>query len=184
MNERQQTPSAANERWKLGLIPVLVGVLVWVIWPAGDDSPRVATAAKKPKPAANPQAEKPRKMSQLPWEKDWPEYELAEILETNPFALPRELHKLTYRPPVVADTVVQVQPVEADSEEERREAAAEQLEARMAVIRKKQVSALFINSAGRSALVGSKVLHEGDLLEEGVRIVKISHDGITVQFED
>jgi hypothetical protein len=170
---------------KLTLIPVLVLILVVVlVWP--DDEPlrgnsnEGTNAAAVSQPVASTKSasrDQPGQISKvLPRPaKVWPEIAIEEILRHDPFALPFPLR----RRPQLADL--------QDDEEKLREKAdkrARELKQLIETLQQKRVSVVFRTEQGAVAVIGSRLVREGGLFEEGLRIVEIRPDGVILEVED
>src|SRR5262249_18411126 len=130
-------------------------------------------AGTAPRRAARPVKAPPAKARSLPVAASAEELEAT--LKFNPFALTTSLRQLfqvdSAAPPLAAPSARQ-------PDEKAREAAPEK---RLSEFRRQKVSAIFRTSTGAAAaLVGSRVLKEGEVLD-GIRIVSISADGVMVE---
>ena len=193
MVESTTAPASTLGRLKLASIPVLVVIMLLVlVWPsAGDGLPpddsetaRHATQQSHRTDAITEgDAAGPSSVSMQRTQKTWPAIGLASILKHDPFALA----------PLLANRTVAVVPQEEPqqnqettdtSHQDEREEQIKRLKERIATLQQKQVSVVFRSESGTAAIIDSKIVHEGDLLEDGVRIVKIRSDGIVVQIQD
>ncbi|MCH7687514.1 MAG: hypothetical protein IH899_12665, partial [Planctomycetes bacterium] len=104
-------------------------------------------------------------------------------LKHDPFALAPLLANRTVAV-VPQDKPQQNQETTDTSHQDEREEQIKRLKERIATLQQKQVSVVFRSESGTAAIIDSKIVHEGDLLEDGVRIVKIRSDGIVVQIQD
>ena len=175
----------------IALIPVLVVVLILVVlWPASEDELQADSASPsqiKTEPlntskSPNNPIEKQSTAAQERPRKVWPEIRLASILKHDPFALAPLMTNYSVK------AEPKVEPADPETTESQiqddRAQRKQRLQERIAVLQAKQVSAVFRNEAGIAAIIDSKIVHEGDLLEDGVRIVKIRPDGIVLEIED
>ena len=193
MVESTTTPPSKLARLKLALIPVLVLILILVfVWPSADDvlpaddsetarqdtQQSHRTDASTESHAAGPSFG-PIERAQ----KTWPTIGLASILKHNPFALPPLL--ANHAVAAIPDNELQrdQQTTETVNQDERQ-ARTNRLKEQMATLRQKQVSVVSRSQSGTAAIIDSKIVHEGDLLEDGVRIVKIRPDGVVLQIQD
>jgi len=69
-------------------------------------------------------------------------------------------------------------------EEQLRLLHEQQLAQRLAVVESQRIDAVFQSAGKVTALIGRRTIQEGDLLEDGVRVVRISPKGMTVSVEE
>ena len=180
-----RTATTATARVKLALIPVLGLVLVYILatspapddaapsstlletpdpQPAGGES--IATAENDPSAAVVPAAE----IVTLPPPKDWPSLSLGEVLENNPFAWPKELAS----PAQITDSKFG-DDVSADAgDDPQRQELLDQLASA-------GVSAFYESNQGAIALVGTRVLRVGDVIEGKLRVLRIDPEQVTYE---
>ena len=187
MVESTTTPPSNLGRLKLALIPVLVVIFILVlVWPStGDNLPAddLETAGQETQQShrtdalTEGDAAGPSSVSMQRTQKTWPVIGLASILKHDPFALA----------PLLASRTVGVVSQEGPQQKidsSQQEELIKRLEERIATLQQKQVSVVFQSESGTVAIIDSKIVHEGDLLEDGVRIVKIRSDGVVLQIQD
>ncbi len=187
-------PPSKRERLKLALIPVLVLILILVfVWPSAEDvlpADDSETASEDTQQSHRTDATTEGNaagLSSVPMErtqKTWPAIGLASILKHDPFALA----------PLLANRTVAVVPQKDPqqnqgttdtSHQNEREKPIQRLKDRIATLQQKQVSVVFRSESGAAAaIIDSKIVHEGELLEDGVRIVKIRPDGVVLRIQD
>jgi hypothetical protein len=182
-------PAKPTPPWKIAMIPLLGLGLLFVLWPSSSEpsadsaaatvTPEASAPAVTASPPVQEKASAPAN-SGLP--KKWPVMELASILQHDPFAQPTALDKVAAGVVPSSSSDPEQPPAEAEPVEspEHQKRVAEWLVA----LKQKQVSAVFVSPRGASALVDSKVVREGDVLEEGIRVVAISAAGIVVRIEE
>jgi hypothetical protein len=174
----------------MALIPVLGLVLLFVLWPSSSEpsTDSAATAVAPEATASSATTSAPVQeaasgpaTSSSNQPKKWPVIELATILQHDPFAQLAALSETA-----VAGTPPS-QPGGEQPSTEAETAASQELQKRLldrlAGLKQKHVSALFVSQRGASALIDSKVVREGDLLEEGIRVVAIGTDGVVLRIE-
>ncbi len=193
MVESTTTPPRELGHLKLALIPVLVLILILaLVWPSADD---VLPANDSETARQNTQkshridattegdAAGPSSVPIERTQKTWPAIGLASILKHDPFALA----------PLLANRTVAVVPQEEPqqnqettdtSHQDEREEQIKRMKERIATLQQKQVSVVFRSESGTAAIIDSKIVHEGDLLEDGVRIVNIRSDGVVLRIQD
>ena len=190
MVESTTTPPSKLGRLKLALIPVLVVILLLVlVWPSAGDKLTAddsETAGQETQQShrtdaiTEGDAAGPSSVSMQRTQKTWPAIGLTSILKHDPFALA----------PLLTNRRVGVVPQEGQQQNQEttdtshQEEQIKRLMERIATLQQKQVSVVFRSESGTAALIDSKIVHEGDLLEDGVRIVKIRSDGIVLQIQD
>jgi hypothetical protein len=177
--------SLRDQRVKWLLVVALAAVLLAVILWGGDAPPAQATAARQGAAAhrSAPASGKTlgntvkktttRKPRSRPNVTIQPEDELEMTLKCNPFAL---------KPALQRQLPGNIEP---DDEQARKELAekarAHAVQQRLSEFRGKKVSVLLRNSdGGAAALIGSKLVREGDIIE-GIRVLSISSDGVVVE---
>ncbi|MGH7129392.1 MAG: hypothetical protein ACREIV_12545, partial [Planctomycetaceae bacterium] len=52
------------------------------------------------------------------------------------------------------------------------------------VVAQRRATAIFESAHGAAALIGDRIVHVGDELEAGVRVIEIRRDGVFVRLED
>lgn len=190
MVESTTTPPNKLGRLKLALIPVLVVILLLVlVWPSAsdglpaDDSETAGQEAQqsdRTDAVTEGDAAGPSSVSMQRTQKTWPVIGLASILKHDPFALE----------PLLANRTLGVLSQEGPQQNQETTVSSYQkehikrLKERIATLQQKQVSVVFQSESGTAAIIDSKIVHEGDLLEDGVRIVEIRSDGIVLQIQD
>ena len=195
MVESTTAPASTLGRLKLASIPVLVVIMLLVlVWPSAgdglppDDSETARHATQQSHrtdaitegDAAGPG---PSSVSMQRTQKTWPAIGLATILKHDPFALPPLLANRTLGA-VSQEGSQQNQGTTDTTHQDEREERIKQLKIRIATLQQKQVRVVFRSESGTAALIDSKIVHEGDLLEDGVRIVEIRSDGVVLQIQD
>ncbi len=181
----------SSQRRKVALIPMLGIVLIGVVfWPANEentssgkngstnsDSEALEAAALGSNAVAT-EAEANRS------KKVWPRIALAEILSFDPFSLP-----LSFSSQPVADK--SASDVDSDRQAATAKTAAapdetddlERLEQLKESLERHTVSVIYYSEQGAVALIDSKLVREGDLLADGVRVLKIGPKGVIVEIE-
>ncbi len=147
---------------------VLVGVLVY-------GQPEAETVESPAAVAAETPVVRPVKTSP-PKKKKWVKVALDKAVETNPFA------ELTIpKAPAAAEP----EPVarEAAAEMEAIAEAAKAREAAMADLRTQKVSVILRHSGKATAMIGGRMVREGDLLN-GFRVISILPTGVVFEAEE
>lgn len=180
--------SDKNAKIKLGVIPVLALVLAYVLFaPSETSDAPVATQQQQfetstsQAPASQSKADDPVvKEIHVPMHEKLPNISLAEMVDHDPFQVLRIL-----RPEVVAQkidgtTVFTSKSVESQARKQER---LEQLKQKL---KSHVVGGIFVAGNKKAAVIDSKVYHEGDLLEEGIRIQRIDrrHVVLVIEGED
>ncbi len=179
-------PKTAGDKIKLGIIPVLAVTLFLVLrspdQETGDSTAIAAGAAPVAlvgSPAPGPSANSPARQPTV-----WPQLSLQQILDHNPFSLPEQLAP----PKVIApeDDPAGTRPVvtpEDDPQAHEPEPTPEEIEAALRQellekLEKTEMTAFYQSQRGTVAIVGDKVLHEGDVIDGAVKVVKIQPDRV------
>ncbi len=155
--------SAEKKKWiTVGVLALVLAVVVWTQFAPAPEVPAAATlAASGPGPGAS----KPNAVGRA-----WPKLALTDALQHNPFAPLQRAEAPSEAPPVVEAAALA---------EAQRQAAADVLEA----FQSRRVRAVFITDDGPVALLDTKLVHEGDVVD-GVRVLLIRPDGLTVEPAD
>ncbi len=176
--ETLETPEAATPtpRWKIALIPLLAATLVWNLSTSNGShggSEAEESAANTDSGPGDFSAER----GHPPVEKaqPWPEFPLERIVARDPFAMSGELLARTEDS---AAQVVATTSTDDFNQPEKTRGSLEELSA------SNPVTAVIDGPLGRAAIVDSKVVHIGDVLEDRFRIVDILKSGIVVELTD
>ena len=176
--------TTSNARVKLALIPLLVLILIYVLTSsrAADDASATTELVDAPPPAAPVSASPtvdtaspPAAATEsavtvvLPPPKDWPAMPLEEILQNNPFAWPDELAPKALQ----SDTAVAGSGGESPQDATRQE-LLDQLTAA-------GVSAYYESGQGVVALVGTRLLRVGDVIDGQIRVLRIEPEQVTYE---
>lgn len=181
MPDSQAKPAARNSLYKIALIPVLVVVLMVVVWPSSDEDlePEIGLSDEAQQALAeiteareNGERATAQKGSGDNAARPLPDLSLHEILKHNPFELPDELD-----PEPDVDVAVELEKAALQKAESDKQAQLDEL---VATLRQNGVNMIFESEAGRSALVGTKVVTEGDMLTENLRVLRIDDTGIVL----
>jgi hypothetical protein len=161
------------------MIPVLLLVLgVVFAWPKGksdDDAlnqqsdqveAAVSPSTLQEQPAGRSEAEllAERRRKQVP------KIELSQILQHDPFALPATLTE-----------ALAVGTPEASDKARKNEDRKRRVEEIVKSLQQKRVSLIFRGKGGVTAVLGSRTIHEGDLIEGEVRVIEIKPEGLTLE---
>ena len=198
MAESKSQTKVPTSRVKLALIPVLALILVVVlVWP--DDKPHCGNSNKGTNAVAVSQTvastksasrNQPGQVSRvLPHQaKVWPEIAIEEILRHDPFALPSPLSRGRQLADLQDDEekLREKADLQDDKEKLRKKAdeRARELKQMIETLKQKRVSVVFRTKQGAAAVIGSRLVREGGLFEEGLRIVEIRQDGVILEMED
>lgn len=107
----------------------------------------------------------------------WPDWDVTELVELDPFELPTPLNAhLAMAQQLNEDASDAKRRLEEEKAYERRQ----RIERVLSELMTRQVSAVLTSDKGRSALVGSQWVSEGEVFD-GVRFVKIDTQGVTVE---
>lgn len=155
-----------------GMIGVLVVVLVGVVVYGQPEAETVETPAAV---VAETPVTRPVKTSP-PKKKKWVKVALDEAVQTNPFA------ELTVpQAPAAAEQEPVAQ--EAVAEMEALAEAAKAREAAIADLRTQKVSVILRHSGQATAMIGGRMVREGDLLN-GFRVISILPTGVVFEADE
>lgn len=168
------------------LVAVLVGAIIY--GQSGTKPAEGEAAAAVPAPAA-PEAVPPQResASTIVGTTRWPVVSLDRMLQHNPFKhidLPTEpvVEEEPESPPAETPTAPTADAVAADLavlKAERQKRVQEMLDE----LRDQKVQLILRSGDKVSAMIGTRLVHEGDLID-GVRIVSILPNGVIVEPED
>ncbi|HVJ87917.1 MAG TPA: general secretion pathway protein GspB [Caulifigura sp.] len=169
--------TAGTPAWKLGLIPVLAGVLFKVTRTSGTDVDAVPEAVARQVEAASQKDTPARPPTMLP------EFSLQDALAFDPF----ERLALPAKPVVeelLPEIVEAVTPPPAPLPPAAATPVVNVLEQRAATLKQLKVSAVFPSAKGAMAIIDSKTVRAGDWLSPGVRVVEIRESDVILRVED
>lgn len=108
---------------------------------------------------------------------DWPDFDFANVQDSNPFGLPPELEKLK------KEKAEKEAREKKQREEQQRRLAEQQRQARIqqaiANLQQRGIRMVFIQGDQRVVQIGSQVVKQGDLID-GVRIAEILENGSVI----
>ena len=179
MNLQAANSSGKIDKRKIALIPILVGVLIWNLSGSGNDRSSVsvdATASSEQKlTEAESLIRQLERNRQNVSEKNWPAFELGDIIEFDPFSL---VGTLAERSGVISDAerlAAQSATAAGASGDENPEPKEPD---------ENPVRAVAIGRNGAAALIDSRIVRVGDELEAGIRVVAIERNAIIVEMVD
>lgn len=171
-------------RIKLALIPVLALTLVYLLTSSrsSDDTvpaetvlvsapPETSTVAT-PSAAGAVVTDVVATAPDLPPPLEWPVLPLDDVLAYNPFGWPEGLAPTA--PLAAAEAVTGQGATDMEQSQNDRQKLLEQLEAT-------SVSAYYVSMQGAVALVGTRVLHVGDVIDGQIRVQGIEPDRVTYE---
>lgn len=162
---------SSTPRWKVALIPILLVVFGYVLWPAADRIPgvapggHVATATAQVSPSGKGVVVPPL-----------PKFDVEVAVGFNPFQTPTAIRDLIHGIP-------ELEQVDSAAELLAAQEQVSQQEARMDKLRRLKVSLILSGKEGKAAIVGSKIVRVGDQIEPGVRVVRIDDGGLLLRME-
>ncbi len=179
-------PKKNNTKVKAALIPVLLCVLFFVLYepePPATGVAETASGSEDPaREATKPASEADLKRLLASLKKDRaPQMEFDEVVSYDPFQNLAVLKSID-------STMNQTEPALDDSPEppgEEKPAApkAKSLAEIKDLLQSRKVSAILHGTSENSAIIDAKVVHVGDLLEPGLRIVDIKSTGVVLRIE-
>lgn len=171
------------EKLKLGAIPVLAIVMYFVLTSPSDDVGASAAKVKgatppDPDPAAGEQP--PTDPTKFVRTRSLPEQSLTAILQHDPFAFPTALLPPA---PVEQTSDAEVAPVSVEPVVEQQVIPDQGVATpqKLAALQRHRVTMFLRDRQGPAAVIDQRVVHVGDLLEEGIRVVEISPSGVVLE---
>lgn len=151
---------------KIGMIPFLLGILYFV-FPGKPSTPDGIAAEQKKEPTTGERIQSSEDRDTIV-QALWPEFHLGDLENVNPFdrsMIFPELSKTVASDamPLDRQSLVAINSLPA----------ANKLEAL-------KVQAVFQSPQGIAALVGDRVIHIGDLLEDGTQVIEITPEQLVV----
>ncbi|MEX0726543.1 MAG: hypothetical protein WD065_09765 [Planctomycetaceae bacterium] len=187
-------PKNRHSKAKIALIPVLLCVLVAVLYEpdAGpSDATEPAAGMQNPPPAAPApvsEADLQRVLTTLK-KRQQPVMDYEDVVSYDPFQnlpLLRSLTAPKIAPPSIiiaaedSDAVEAVRPSEFAPQEIPESRTYDEIKT---LLQSRNVSAILQGMSENAAIIDARIVHVGDLLEPGLRIVDIKPSGIMVQIE-
>lgn len=164
-------PPSPTSRWKVALIPALLAVLGYVLWPAGSSAPDSSTGTTTPaESAAASAATKAVFMPPLP------HFDVRAAIEFNPLRTPNPIRDLVLGIP-------DPEPQPEDTAKLLEQETLSRREQILAQVKRLKVSTILSGKEGMAAIVGSKVVRVGDQIEPGVSVIRIDAGGVLVRVE-
>lgn len=179
MTLQNSKESAKTDKRKMALIPVLAGVLIWNLTGSDDDRSSISVDASASSAQKLTEAEslirQLERNRQNVSQKNWPAFELSDIIDFDPFSLTGTLAE---RSGVVSDAeLLAAQTATADGV-----AGDDKIESKEPDVN--PVRAVAIGKNGAAALIDSRIVRVGDELEAGIRVVAIERNAIVVEMVD
>ncbi len=178
MVDLQQATFTSRQKVKLLIIPLLAVILVIVIFGQRQtdqvSEPETATAiapATELRSAHDTTVIADVGPTRNMLRQQRPQISLESMLARNPFAFPTMLAPAEA---VVETTLIDPMPSEFDIELEQRQHLLEQW-------RSMEMTAYYHSGRQPVAMVGTRVLREGDILDGGVRVVEIHSNEVTYE---
>ncbi len=177
MAEIKESLRAIQQPARIALIPILLAVLAGTLhWSsngdeiASNDSTGTeidsdATSTSKdsvPQATVDPTFERRRKTLAT--------IGLGDILEHNPFALPQE-----------SGSLLKPEPNESIVKQDQVDQKRRRIEEVVRKILSEKIDLVFQDEHGTAARLGTRIVHVGEELEEGIRIVEITLQGLVLQ---
>ena len=159
-------------KWKIALIPILAATLIWNLSGSGTGSSNASPEFAAEDTNASVSSGAARLDSLVESLPPWPQFSLEQLVKHDPFALNGELKSLTSKlNPTVASELDEgsIQPTGG---------------ARMTLdelSKKNPVTAVIDGPRGRAAIIDSRIVRVGDVLEDGIRVVGIQKSGVIVE---
>ena len=155
---------------KIGAIPVLLGI-VYVVFPG--KPPALDHLASEPNAVAidttsHAEAQKTSEAERI-GKIRWPEFQLSDLKNCNPF------DRRTIFPELAAKSTES-----ESSASDRQSFVAMQSQTITSKLEPLKVQAVFQSSQGIAALVGDRVFHVGDLLDDGTMVTSITPEQLIV----
>ena len=171
MAEQSQPLVRTWDRAKLAAIPVLAVALIYVVRTNGTSDESTSPDAPTLVSDGTESSRSPGSASPQP-AREWPNLPLSEILAHNPFSMPEELVPNPHSSSVVDAAI----PSDASPAISPRKQILEELS-------ELEVTAYYKSENGAVAILGDRLIREGDLLEEVVRVIAIRPDGVVLALD-
>ena len=157
-----QPQPTRKQHLKLAIIPLLAGVLLWMVFGRSDKDKPTGAGAHGSSVASGSHKGSRKPVSRSRIERPWPEFELGEILLHDPFLRGE---------PQQADPAQTAVRAPAETEEEGEEIGPQEWEVDV-----------FIDSKKRQiALSNGHVLQRGDVVEGKWRVLALSHEKVLLE---
>lgn len=170
--------SNSSDKRKIALIPILVGILLWNLSGSGEDvktADRVVENSEKTLTEAESLIQQLKKSKEQASQKNWPAFDLDEVVEFDPFSLVGTLAERSGLE-TNADLLKEESVADSESSAEAAESSDDPIE--------NPLRAVAIGKNGAAALIDSRIVRVGDELEDGIRIVAIEQNAIVVEMVD
>jgi hypothetical protein len=175
MTETKTQSTGWKQVLRIALIPILAVVLLAVcFWPDAEEMPETSQAS----PTVEDQSKRPidapkqnHTIAAATPRKPLPPVTLAEILEHDPFSLPQEVSDELLLGP-------------SPTEEQQAIAEQQRIDEMVGSLQKSELKMVVSGKEGVWAKLGDRIVHEGDEIEPGVRILKITSQGFTLEVSD
>ena len=171
MTDNVTTPPATTQRIKLALIPVLaLGLAAVLFWPKTETVNTTQQNPRAPLPVF-PAAAGNQPTTGPAGKHVWREIDVDEVIAFNPFARPAQIDAL-FRTESAASQTAEVLAIESTiaapvtTPPPKRDAVLV------------NVQAIFQSSGIAAALIDGQVVHAGDVLKDGSKIVAITPEGV------
>ena len=184
-----RSPAQGISRKQLILMAVLgIGLIIVVLY--GQPDPGTATTEAGPETAGGLAALPSRRPSTAvatsARKNRWPVLAIERVIQTNPFAelaIPAGPPFLQAKPvvePPEAPTITEASEVEASANNEPEEASQTRMADVIADLKSRKVKMILRTNGKASALIGDRILQEGDVID-GFRVITIGPNGIIVR---
>lgn len=189
MPEPESESTQLTSPTKLAIIAVLglilVGVMIFQFKKSATTGKRRKTEnAAVDSSSESDKAKSPKTMNKAqsnqngPSARAWPKLLMADVSDYDPFTVPAALVE---EPIVAVDDEENGSTDEANAEREkeiaRRQAERDRI---LAKLQEQGVTAVFRTSHGATATIGSRIVHEGDVLD-GFRVIEIRPEGVVLE---
>lgn len=172
--------SLTTDKRKIALIPILTGILIWNLSGSGDQADsgatdNSATQSVEMLTEADGLSRQLRSNQNRALLKNWPQFELEDMVKFDPFALSGALAErsgLQDAERLLASQPEATSKISPDTPDETPDSM------------KNPVRAVAIGQHGAAALIDSRIVRVGDQLEEGIRVVAIERNAIIVEMVD
>ncbi len=170
---------------KMGIIPVLALVLAYVLFAPAEknDVPVVEQSQHIERPASSISVAQSNSIdtvveeTRVPTSEKLPNISLAEMVDHDPFQVMAILKPEAVVRLEDGRTAVELKPAEAKAQRQKRMAQLKR------ELKSRVVGGIFVAGDKKAAVIDSKVYHEGDLLEEGIRIQRINRRNVVLLIE-
>ncbi|MFG0263195.1 MAG: hypothetical protein ACF788_12455 [Novipirellula sp. JB048] len=182
---------------KIVWITLLVVILGFVLFWPPEESSESPRSTLRPAARSLTSTSHPSSSEQHPVAADWPEFELPEVLDTNPFEtifvtappppavamanlVPAAVPTEKQRPAAQPEALPAIPTPETEPEPELEPGTEAEPPAQLVQVAHEDVDIIYENAFERVAVIDSRLVRVGDMLDDG-RVVEITPDDVIIE---